>query len=164
VFESNSRNRERLVIWRALISALLGERTTYLLAGAVTFGVYYALFGLGLLVAGNAVPYLFLVAVSHLITAVIVYPAYRLIVFKVSGQSWLLGYLRFYAVGLSFLGASVIGLPLLVEFARIPVMMAQAVMILLSPPLSYLINRTWTFRERGNVDRGRAAPARRRGL
>jgi putative flippase GtrA len=134
------------------------------LAGAVTFGIYYALFGLGLLVAGNTVPYLFLVVVSHLITGVIVYPGYRLIVFKVSDKSWLLGYLRFYGVGLGFLSASVVGLPLLVSFGGIPLMMAQVLVILLSPPLSYLINRTWTFREWGSVGWRRAARARRRGL
>ncbi|MEV0408808.1 GtrA family protein [Actinoallomurus sp. NPDC050550] len=113
--------------------------------------MYYALLGLGLLVANNAVPYLLLIVIGHFGTTMIVYPLYRLIVFKVSGEGWLSGYLRFYAVGLSFLGASVIGLPLLVEFAGLPLMMAQALIILLSPPLSYAINRTWTFRKRGNV-------------
>jgi putative flippase GtrA len=152
MFELKSRSAQGApVARRALISTLLGERITYLLAGAVTAGIYYALLGLGLLAAKNAVPYLFLVVVSHFATVVIVYPVYRMVVFKVSGEGWVSGYLRFYAVGLSFLGASVIGLPLLVEFAGIPLMMAQALIILLSPPLSYAIHRTWTFRRRENV-------------
>ncbi|WP_433500634.1 GtrA family protein [Sphaerimonospora sp. CA-214678] len=134
---------------RLLVSLLRGQRSTYLLAGAMTAGVYYALLCLELLVAGGAVPYLFLVVVGHLITVVIVYPVYRLVVFR-SGGGWITGYLRFYVVGLSFLGASVIGLPVLVELAGIPLLIAQALIILLSPPLSYAINRSWTFRDRAS--------------
>ncbi|WP_143737266.1 GtrA family protein [Microbispora sp. GKU 823] len=135
----------------APLRALLGQRITYLLAGALTAGVYYALLGLGLLVAMDTVPYLVLVVVSHFITTLILYPVYRLVVFKVSGQGWLSGFLRFYAVGLTFLGSSVVGLPILVEIAGIPLMVAQALIILLSPPLSYAINRTWAFRARNIV-------------
>ncbi|WP_162795109.1 GtrA family protein [Nonomuraea lactucae] len=137
--------------WRALISALGGHRITYLLAGAMTAVVYYILLGLALLVAKDRAPYLVLVVVSHFVTVVVVYPGYRLLVFRVSGHSWMTGYLRFYAVGLTFLGASLTGLPLLVEVAGVPLMVAQALIILASPPLSYLAHRTWTFRARAKV-------------
>jgi putative flippase GtrA len=137
--------------WRAVISALGGHRITYLLAGAMTATVYYALLGLGLLFEKGDVPYLFLVVISHMITVVIVYPWYRLVVFRVSGESWLTGYLRFYAVGLSFLGVSVVGLPILVEYFGIPVMLAQGLIIVMSPPLSYAVHRAWTFRDRASV-------------
>ncbi|MFB9678885.1 GtrA family protein [Streptosporangium vulgare] len=135
----------------AAISAFGGHRITYLIAGAMTAMVYYALLGLGLLVVEDGVPYLFLVVVGHLMTVVIVYPWYRLVVFRDSGYSWLVGYLRFYVVGLSFLVASVIGVPLLVELAGIPILVAQGMVIVASPPLSYAINRRWVFRERGKV-------------
>ncbi len=131
----------------AVISAFAGHRITYLLAGAMTAMVYYALLGLGLLVVEDDVPYLFLAVAGHLVTVVIVYPWYRLVVFRGSGHSWPAGYLRFYAVGLSFLAASVIGVPLLVEHAGISIMVAQGVVIVMSPPLSYAINRAWVFRE-----------------
>jgi putative flippase GtrA len=144
------RGEETSFGWRKLISAHAGHRITYLLAGAMTAVVYYALLGLALLVAGNAAPYLVLVVVSHFVTVVAVYPVYRLVVFRVSGVSWISGYLRFYVVGLSFLGASLAGLPLLVEVAGLPLMVAQGLIILASPPLSYLINRTWTFRVRSD--------------
>ncbi|MFC7649847.1 GtrA family protein [Streptosporangium lutulentum] len=117
------------------------------MASAMTAVVYYCLLGLGLVVAKDAVPYLFLVVACHLITVVIVYPWYRLVVFPTSGTSWIVGYLRFYAVGLSFLGASLAGLPLLVELAGIPLMMAQGLIIIASPPLSYAAHRAWTFRD-----------------
>ncbi|WP_326641759.1 GtrA family protein [Streptosporangium sp. NBC_01755] len=146
-----ARNDNSLFGRLAVISAFGDHRITYLLAGAMTAVVYCALLGLGLLAAEDRVPYLFLVVVSHLTTVVIVYPWYRLVVFRGSGDSWIGGYLRFYAVGLSFLAVSVIGVPLLVELAGIPVMVAQGVVIATSPPLSYAINRAWVFRNRGRV-------------
>ncbi|MFJ2029978.1 GtrA family protein [Streptosporangium sp. NPDC087985] len=136
---------------RTLIAVLGGQRITYLLAGAMTAAVYYVLLGLGLLAAKDDVPYLSLLVVSHLITSIIVYPWYRLVVFRVSRESWIAGYLRFYVVGLSFLAASVIGVPILVEFAGIPIMVAQGLIIIASPPLGYAIHRTWTFPDRGKV-------------
>ncbi|MEU7740410.1 GtrA family protein [Nonomuraea sp. NPDC049158] len=132
--------------WLALIPALVGHRITYLLAGAMTAVVYYILLGLALMVAENAAPYLVLVVVSHFVTVVIVYPGYRLLVFRISGDSWISGYFRFYLVGLGFLGTSLGGLPILVEVAGMPLMLAQGLIILASPPLSYLIHRKWTFR------------------
>lgn len=136
---------------QTLLRALSRQRITYLMAGATTAVVYCSLLGLALQATKDAVPYLFLVVVTHLITVVIVYPGYRLVVFRVSSGTWITGYLRFYAVGLSFLGASVIGLPLLVEFAHIPIMLAQSLIVIASPPISYAIHRFWTFRERENV-------------
>lgn len=134
---------------RAVISVLGGHRITYLMSGAATAVVYYCLLGLGLAVAGDSIPYLFLVVVCNFMTVVIVYPWYRLVVFRSSGESWIRGYLRFYLVCLSFLGASLAGLPLLVELVGIPVMVAQGLIIIASPPLTYAIHRTWTFRDRG---------------
>ncbi|MEV6867973.1 GtrA family protein [Streptosporangium subroseum] len=136
---------------RALISALGGNRTTYLLVGAMTAVVYYALLGLALLIAGDEVPYLFLVMACHMVTVVVIYPWCRLVVFRDCGQSWLRGLLKFYAVGLSFLVVCMVGLPFLVEFLGIPIMIAQALLIVVNPPLSYAIHRTWTFRRSGKL-------------
>lgn len=133
------------------VSLVRSERVTYLLAGGVTAAVYYVLLCLALLAARHDVPYPFLVVASHFVTALIVYPMYRLAIFKISDDEWLPGFVRFYAVGLGFLGASVIGLPLLVELGGIPLLVAQALIILMSPPLSYAVNRTWTFRKRGDA-------------
>lgn len=136
---------------RAVILALSGHRITYLFAGAMTAAVHYVLLGLGLLVAEGAVHYLFLVVASHFFTVVIVYPWYRLVVFRARGESWLTGCLRFYAVGAGFLATSVIAIPIFVELIGVPVMVAQAMVVLMSPPLSYAIHRKWTFRDRGSM-------------
>ncbi|MGW2197406.1 GtrA family protein, partial [Streptosporangium sp. NPDC001682] len=123
----------------------------YLLASAMTAVVYCALLGLGLLAVKDRVPYVFLLVACQFLTSVIVYPWYRLVVFRVARESWLAGYLRFYAVGLGFLAASVVGVPILVEFVGIPIMVAQGLLIAVSPPLSYLTHRTWTFPNREKV-------------
>ncbi|MFC4057832.1 GtrA family protein [Planomonospora corallina] len=137
----------------ALTSVLRGQRTTYLIGGAVTVAVYSGLLALGLLILEGRVPYLFLVAVSHLLAVIIVYPWYRLVVFRTSRDPWIRGCLRFYAVGLSFLLASLAGLPLLVELAGLPVLLAQLLVLPASTALSYAINRSWAFRDRTRAKR-----------
>ncbi|WP_031167236.1 GtrA family protein [Streptosporangium roseum] len=136
---------------RTLLRALGDQRVVYLMAGAVTAVVYYALLGLGLLVARDRIPYVLLLVACQFVTSVIVYPGYRLMVFRASGKSWLAGYLRFYTVGLGFLVASVVGVPVLVELAGIPIMVAQGLIIVVNPPLSYVAHRIWTFRDRGKI-------------
>jgi putative flippase GtrA len=124
-----------------------------LIGGAATVALYSALLALGLLILEERVPYLFLVVVSHLMAVLIVYPWYRLVVFRVSAGSWITGYLRFYVVGLSFLATSFAGLPLLVELAGVPVLVAQLFVIPVSAVLGYAINRSWAFRSRTQAKR-----------
>jgi putative flippase GtrA len=134
---------------RMLPGVFSRQRITYLASGGLTAVIYCAILALALHSLGREVPYPLLVVLSHLGAVIIVYPWYRLVVFRGSGGSWLGGYLRFYAVGLGFLVASVVGLPLLVELAGLPIMVAQGLIILLSPALSYAVHRAWTFRGRG---------------
>ncbi|MFC6578521.1 GtrA family protein [Planomonospora parontospora] len=123
------------------------------MGGVMTVAVYFGLLALGLLILEDRVPYLFLVVVSHLLAVATVYPWYRLVVFRVSTGSWLTGLARFYLVGLSFLATSVIGLPLLVELAGVPVLAAQSLVIPVSTVLAYTINRSWAFRDPAKVKR-----------
>ncbi|WP_167521488.1 GtrA family protein [Microbispora triticiradicis] len=128
--------------------ALDRRRVLYLGGGALSAVVYYAILGVQLAALGHRVPYLLLLVTSHFVASVVVYPWYRLMVFRVSGSSWVLGHLRFYAVGLGFLAASVTGVPLMVELAGIPIMVAQALVIVVNVPLCYLVHRLWTFPSR----------------
>ncbi|MGI5287066.1 GtrA family protein [Nonomuraea polychroma] len=148
---SDVKNRPVQVEHRRLASLLRERRITYLIGGALTAAIYYGIVALALSFFGNTAPYLLLVVASHLATVVIVYPWYRLVVFPETLESWLAGYLRLYVVGLSFLTASLVGLPILVELANIPILIAQGVIICTSLPLSYTINQKWTFRNRQNT-------------
>ncbi|MFB9879064.1 GtrA family protein [Planobispora siamensis] len=130
---------------------LRGQRITYLAGGVMTVASYFSLLTLGLLIFEGGVPYLFLVVVSHLCTVVIVYPWYRVVVFRVTEGSWIAGYLRFYVVCLGFLATSLAGLPILVELAGLPVLVAQFLIMGAGALLGYAVNRSWTFRERAKV-------------
>ncbi|WP_268249356.1 GtrA family protein [Planobispora rosea] len=138
---------------RTLPSVLRGHRTTYLVGGVMTMMLYLSFLALALPIFESSVPYIVLVAISHLLALVIVYPWYRLVVFRVSEGSWTSGFLRFYLVSSSFLAVSVIGLPILVEIMGVSVLAAQSLVIPMSTVLAYLINRSWTFRDHGSVKR-----------
>ncbi|MDR8414576.1 GtrA family protein [Nonomuraea sp. 3-1Str] len=132
----------------------LGHRLAYLAGGGGTAVIYYGILAAALPALGDRVPYLGLVVASHLVTVMIVYPWYRLVVFPGTGDGWLAGYLRFYAAGLSILTASLVGLPILVELAGLSVLPAQALIIAVTFLLSYALHRTWTFRGRGSSRSG----------
>lgn len=130
------------------LSRLIGDRRVrYLLVGAVSALVYYAIFSVGWLALGHRIPYLLMAVTANVCTAVVTYPLYRREVFQYTG-SWLPGFLRFYATCLWALAVSLVGLPLLVELGHLPVLIAQAIIILVSPLINYQIHRFWAFRER----------------
>jgi putative flippase GtrA len=124
------------------------------MGGALTALLYYAILAAGLLTLRDTVPYLCVVVASNFFAVVVAYPWYRLVVFHGTAGSWLTGYLRFYAVGLAGLVSSLIGLPILVELAGIPVLVAQPFLIAASVPLNYAIYRIWAFRHRPGLGPG----------
>ncbi len=120
------------------------HRVRYLLVGAGTNVVYFGLFWLGWHLLEGTVPYLGVTAMANLCTALLAYPVNRTFVFE-SKTTWLRGFWKFYTVYLVGLAASLVGMPLLIEVAGVPVLLAQAVMIVLIPIMSYLLHRFWTF-------------------
>jgi putative flippase GtrA len=113
----------------------------YILTGGLASAVYYAVFSAGWLVS---VPYLLMAVVANLVTAVVTFPLYRRGVFRYSGPR-LPSFLRFYAVCLWSLGFNLVGLPLLIEVAGLPVLLAQLVVIVVVPLVNYQVNKHWTF-------------------
>ncbi|MFC4590294.1 GtrA family protein [Sphaerisporangium corydalis] len=146
---------------RAFTVVLGGHLITYLTGGALAAVLYYAIMITGLLVVGGTVPYLYVVVTAHFATVVIVYPWYRLVVFPASGDSWPRGYLRFYTVGLGFLACSLAGLPILAGWAGIPVLVAQAIIIVANLAVSHAVHRAWTFGKAPASGRGNGSPALR---
>jgi putative flippase GtrA len=123
------------------------RRVRYLLVGGVAAVVYYGVFSGGWLLWGGRVPYLALVVLANLVTAATTYPLYRRGVFRAGGP-WLAGFLRFYLTCFGSLVFNLVGLPLLVELGRLPVLLAQAVLVVASPLINYQVNRRWAFRGR----------------
>ena len=123
------------------------RRVRYLLVGGVAAVVFYGVFSGGWLLLHHRAPYLAMVLVANLVTAVTTYPLYRRHVFGADGP-WLRGFLRFYVVCFGSLIFNLVSLPLLVEVAHLPVLLAQAIVIVVTPLVNYQVNRCWTFRTR----------------
>ncbi|HYN94417.1 MAG TPA: GtrA family protein [Pilimelia sp.] len=131
---------------RAAVRALLNDRRVrYVLAGGVSSACYYGLFAAGWLLPAGRVPYLLVALAANVVTAVLTYPLYRRAVFRRTGPA-LAGFWRFYATCLWALAFTLAGLPLLVEVAGLPVLPAQALVIVAAPLLNYQIHRFWAFR------------------
>jgi putative flippase GtrA len=124
------------------------RRVRYVVVGGVAAAVYYMVFSGGWLLLSGHVPYLAMAVVANLVTAVATFPLYQRGVFRTVGP-WLPGFLKFYAICFWCLVFTLVGLPLLVEIGRLPVLLAQAVVLVVSPLINYQVNRCWTFRNSG---------------
>lgn len=132
-----------------LVRSLLDDRRVrYLLTGGFTSVVYYGVFSGVWLLSSGRVTYLAVVLLANLVTAVTTYPIYRRVVFR-TGGSWPAGFLRFYVTCFWSLVFTLVGMSLLVEVGRLPVLAAQAVLVVVAPVINYQVNRRWAFRDRG---------------
>ena len=139
-----------------LARASADRRVRYLFSGGVSAAVYYASFSTGWLVSGGHIPYLLLALMANIFTAVLTFPLYRKTFGGYDGP-WLAGFARFYVICFWSLLVVLGGLPLLVEVFGVPVLLAQAVIIVVSPLVNYQLMRLWAFRSRALT---RAAPGR----
>ena len=134
--------------WSAVARLLRDRRVRYLATGAVAAAVYYILFTIGWLAGGGAIPYLVCALLAHFFTAILTYQLYRRVVWQAPEQG-LRGFLKFYAVGLGALLFTLVGLPILIEWVCLPVLLAQAIIVFVNPLVNYQLMRFWAFRHRG---------------
>lgn len=120
------------------------RRVRYLLAGGIAAVVSYVLFAVGWLLFSEVGYYAVMVGANFL-TAVTTYPLYRNGVHQVTGP-WLSGFARFYVTCFWALLFGVAGMPLLVEVMGVPVLVAQAIVIILWPLINYQIHKHWAFK------------------
>jgi putative flippase GtrA len=129
-------------------SAVLNDRRVrYVMTGGLGSAVYYGLFSLGWLLLSGQVPYLGLAILANFATGLVTYPLFRQRVFGATGPL-LAGFLRFYLISLGGLAFSLLGLPLLVEVVRTPVLIAQAIILIVWPVVNYQVLKLWAFRKR----------------
>jgi putative flippase GtrA len=126
---------------------LADRRVRYLAAGGISAVGYYGLFAAGWALLGGRVPYLLVAVVANLLTALITFRLYREGVFR-AGRGGPRGFLRFYGTFCWGLVVTLVGLPLLVEALRIPVLPAQAAVLAVTPVVNYQLHRRWVFRKR----------------
>ena len=130
----------------AIIVRLAADRRVrYLGAGGIAAVLYYAVFAAGWALTAHRLPYLLIAVLANLVTAPPIYQLYRRLVFRATGP-WLAGFLRFYVLAVGSLLFTLVGLPLLVEALRLHVLLAQAIVLIVSPLVNYQLGKVWAFR------------------
>lgn len=126
----------------------------YLLVGLWNTIFGYGLFALLLATIGDHVHYLVLLVAATIIAILNAFALYRAFVFRVSGQV-ILDLARFSVVYLVALAANIAALPLLVEVAGLPVLVAQAFIAAGTVAATFVAHRAFSFRRAGTGPRAR---------
>jgi len=117
----------------------------FLIVGAFNTAFGFLLFALMLHLAGDHVHYLVVLVFATIIAVLVAFAAYRTFVFRVRGNV-LRDLGRFSLVYVGVLAANVIVLPLLVEVAGLPILTAQAIVVVAAVVASFLLHRSFSFR------------------
>jgi putative flippase GtrA len=115
-------------------------------------GVANTIFGFGVfafleVTIGERVPYLIILLISHVVSVLEAYVLHRYLVFQVRGR-WFRDLARFWMVYLGALAFNLVALPGLVEWAGLPVLVAQAIVVLISACGSFFLHRGFSFARR----------------
>ena len=127
-----------------LLKAIRDQRVAFLTVGAVNTVVGFLCFA-GFLVVLGQQRYLAALVCAHVVSVLIAFVLYRLVVFRVRGHV-LADLWRFETVYLSALAVNFVLLPGLVEIAHLPVLLAQALIVLVTSVMSWLGHKHYSFR------------------
>jgi putative flippase GtrA len=124
---------------------LARQGTRFVLVGIVNTAFGFGLFAALELTFGDQVPYIYLLLVAHVVSVLEAYVLQRSLVFRVEGRWW--GDLvRFWSVYAAALALNLLALPLLVEALGLPVLLSQALFLLLMTAGTFAAHRTFSFR------------------
>lgn len=121
------------------------QQARFLIAGGYNTLVGYLIFSALFLLVGQYVHYLVIGCVAHVISLANAFAVHRFLVFR-SSDDWRRSFLRFNLSQLTALGCGLSGLYVLVNFAHLRPLVAQANVTILSVILSYLLHRHFSFR------------------
>ena len=133
---------------RERMARLLGDqRVRFLLVGAVNTVVAYVLFAaLTSWVFGDApLGYLLSLVVSYAVAIVLAFILYRRIVYRVTGNV-VIDFVRFLGVYAVTISINLVALPVLVEVLHLPVLLAQALVVVAATIISFFGHREFSFR------------------
>ncbi len=119
----------------------------YLLVGMANTILGYALFAALYTTIGDEVHYLIILVIVTFVAIVFGFVGYRLFVFRVTGHL-VRDFVRFSGVYVVILVANLVILPVLVEAAGIPVLIAQPLAAIGTAATGFLANRHYSFRRR----------------
>jgi len=120
------------------------QRVAFLIVGGVNTVFGYLCFAAFLAVLGRS-RYLAALICSYVIAVLFAFVLYRFLVFRVRGHV-LRDLWRFSAVYLVSLGVNLVLLPVLVEFVDLPILVAQALIVLVTSVMSWLGHKHFSFR------------------
>jgi len=126
------------------------QRVAFLIVGGINTVVGFLIFA-GFLVLLGKQRYLVALVCSHVVAVLIAFVLYRFVVFRVRGHV-LADLWRFETVYLSALAVNLVVLPVLVELAHLPVLVAQAIIVLVTSLMSYLGHKHYSFRRTGSPE------------
>jgi putative flippase GtrA len=127
-----------------LLRIIRDQRVAFLFVGAVNTVFGLLCFAGFLLLLGQA-RYLIVLVCAHVVSVLFAFVLYRFVVFRVRGHV-LSDLWRFETVYLSALAVNFVALPLLVELAHLPVLAAQAMIVLLTSVMSWVGHKHYSFR------------------
>ena len=127
------------------------QRVAFLIVGGINTVVGFACFAGFLLILGKA-HYLVALVCAHVVAVLIAFVLYRFAVFKVRGHV-LADLWRFETVYLSALAVNLVVLPVLVELAHLPILLAQALIVLVTSLMSWVGHKHFSFRRSGDLRR-----------
>jgi putative flippase GtrA len=124
------------------------ERIRFLFVGGVNTVFGYAVFALLYVTAGHVIGYLGSLYLSYLAGVSLAFVLHRRVTFRAhaTGGNPVLDFLRFASVYVVALAVNTVGLPLLVEFAHLPALLAQAIMVVVTTLISYVGHKHFSFR------------------
>jgi len=132
------------------------QRVAFLVIGGVNTLVGFASFAGFLVTVGRlwAKPwgYLAALACAHVVSVLIAFVLYRFVVFRVRGHV-LADLWRFETVYLLALAVNFVLLPALVEIVRLPVLAAQALIMLVTSVMSWVGHKNYSFRRPSSSER-----------
>ena len=128
-----------------LLRVVRDPRAAFLLVGAINTVVGYLSFAAFLVTVGQRWGYLAALACAHVVSVLFAFVLYRFVVFRVRGHV-LADLWRFETVYLSALAVNFVLLPVLVELAHLPVLLAQALIVLVTSLISWVGHKNYSFR------------------
>ncbi|MHB1472276.1 MAG: GtrA family protein [Dermatophilaceae bacterium] len=132
-----------------LLRVVRDQRVAFLVVGAVNTVVGYLFFAAFLVTVGQwwGKPWGYLAALvcAYVVAVLFAFVLYRFVVFRVRGH--VLGDLwRFATVYVSSLAVNLVLLPVLVEFAHLRVLLAQALIVFVTSVMSWMGHKHYSFR------------------
>lgn len=127
-----------------LLRVVRDQRVAFVAVGAFNTGFGFLCFAALLWLLGQR---LYLVALlgAYVISVLLAFVLYRHLVFRVSGHV-LADLWRFVTVYLLAFAVNLVVLPVLVELAHLPVLLAQAMIVLITSVMSWLGHKHYSFR------------------